>query len=90
MQRPCGVTQQESQGDQVECDAECSPDAVVARAVRSFNVLDWKFDYSHAVARQESGYEPVHLAVEIQVFDDFASVGFEGRSEIVYVDSADL
>src|SRR6185369_976221 len=83
MERPGQVTEHEANGDEIEEHAERSRDAVMTGSLVAIDVLDRDFADGRAVARGQGRNEAVHLAVKRNLLQQFTTVGFVGRPEIV-------
>ena len=89
VQRTRHVLEQEADGEEIEEDADGAGDAVVALAGDALGVGDGDLADGGAVPGGEGGDEAVHFAVEGDVLDDFAAIGFEGGAEVVDVHAGD-
>ncbi len=88
MQRTRHVLQQEANRDQVEEDAEGARNAIMRLATLAVDVADRNLADGRAVGRSQRRNEAVQLAVERNFLDHFATIGLEGRAEVVQVHAA--
>src|ERR1035437_1593661 len=90
LKRTAHVPEQEADGQEVKKDAEGSTDAIVALAPLAVDVADGNLGDGSSIPTGEGGNEAVHLAVERNVVDDLAAIGFEGGAKVVNVDARQL
>ncbi len=84
------IAVEEFDGEEVEHDAEGAADAVVAGAVWGGDVFDGDFGDFGAGHVREGGDETVVVAVEGDVVEEVAAIGFEGGAEVVNIDAGDF
>ena len=82
-----GVTQQEFNGEKIENDFHESEYAILGFTVSAGPVMNFYFCDGNADSAGYSGYEAVELAVEVDVFDDFAAKRFQGTAVIMEFDT---
>ena len=90
VERAGHVAEEEADGKKIEEDTEGAGDAVVALAKLAGWIRDGNLADAGAVPGGQRRNEAVHLSVEGNVLDDLATVGLEGRAEVVDVHSAEI
>jgi hypothetical protein len=83
------VAEKETDGEQVEEDADGARETVVGLPCCSRRVGDGHFADAGTEPGGERGDEPMHFAVQGDVLDDFAAIGLEGGAEVVNVNSTE-
>src|SRR5665213_2836461 len=86
LKRTAHVPEQEADGQEVKKDTEGTTDAIVALAPLAVDVVDGNLGDGSSIPTGEGGNEAVHLAVERNVVDDLAAIGFEGGAKVMNVD----
>src|SRR5437667_10178032 len=77
VQRAREVAEQETDGEQIEEDAEGTRNAIMRNSPCAIDVGDGDFTDRRAVPRCQCRNEAVQLSVERNLLQDFAAVGFE-------------
>src|SRR6202034_3398439 len=90
LERPRRIIEQEFHADQIEQHADRARDAVIRFAALARNIRDRNLrDRCPGPARQRRN-ETVQLAVEIDLVQDFAAIGFERGAKVVQVHARKL
>src|ERR1700693_1353384 len=90
MQRTGEIAEQEANGDEIEDYPERAGNAVMRSAAFPVYVADGHFSNRRSIPGRQRRDEAVQLAIERNLVEDLAAVGFEGRAEVVNVDAAQL
>src|SRR5262245_18902262 len=90
MQRPAKILQQKADRNQIEEDTECARDAVVRNAALAVHIADWNFTDRSAMPRCQRRNEPVQLAIERYLLQNFTPIRLESGAKVVNIDSAQL
>src|SRR4029077_310631 len=87
MQRTSHVAQEKTNGEQIEEYAESSRDAVMGFSAGTNDIADRYFYDLGSVPGGKRGNEAVHFTVQPDIFDNFAAVNLEGRTEIMNINA---
>jgi len=77
VQRARKIAEQKADRNQVEENAEGAGNAVVRNAALTVHIADGNFANRGAVPRSQSWNEAVQLAIERNLLEDLAAIGFE-------------
>src|SRR5215471_1688648 len=90
MQWPRQITQKETDGKEIEKYPKGPRNSVVRRATLAVHILDWHFADRCTMPRCQRRDKSMQFAVERNLLQNIPAIGFEGRSEVVNIDAADL
>jgi len=88
MQRACEVAEQEADRDQIEEDPESARDAIMRCTALAVHVADRDFADGRSIPRGQRRDEAVEFAIERDLVENVAAIGFEGRAKVVNVYAA--
>ena len=89
VQRARHIAEKKADGEQVEEDAEGAGETIMRLPCRARWISNGDFADAGAIPGGKRRDEAMHLAVERDVLDHFAAIGFEGGAEVVDVDATE-
>src|SRR5215472_19187035 len=90
MHRSSEILQQKSDRQDIEQNPERPAQAIMRSARRSRRILNRHLRHTRAVKTRKRRYEPVKLAVEVNVFQHLRAICLERRTEIAQVQTRRL
>ena len=87
MKRPVQILEEKADCNQIEENADCSPQIIMALSVFAVDVIDRDFADGSAIPTGQCGNESVQFTVKRDVLNNSAAICLERRAEIVNIHS---